>query len=97
MAPLTVRWTRQAIADLDHAFDFVATNNPGAARVLIETIDRATDGLTAHPHLGRPGRVAGTRELVVPRTPYIVAYRLDRGAVEILAVIHGARRWPERF
>ena len=97
MAPLTIRWTRQAIADLDHAFDFVATDDPRAARVLIETIDRATGGLTAHPQLGRPGRVSGTRELVVPRTPYIVAYRLDRGTIAILAVIHGARRWPERF
>jgi toxin ParE1/3/4 len=94
---LTIRWARQAIADLDHAFDFIATANPGAARALIETIDRAVDTLGAHPQLGRPGRVAGTRELTVPRTPYIVAYRLGRGAVEILAVIHGARRWPDRF
>jgi len=97
MAPLTIRWTRQAIADLDYVFDFVATDNPGAARVLIDTIDRATATLAVHPQLGRPGRIPGTRELVVPRTPYIVAYRLDRGAVEILAVIHGARRWPEKF
>jgi addiction module RelE/StbE family toxin len=96
MAPLATRWTRQAIADLDQVFDFVATTSPQAARAVIETIDRAVDGLTAHPRLGRPGRVAGTRELAVPRTPYLVAYRLDRG-VEILAVIHGARRWPEAF
>lgn len=97
MAPLAIRWTRQGIADLDHAFDFIASANPDAARAMIATIDRAVDGLTTHPQLGRPGRVAGTRELVVPRTPYIVAYRLGRGTIEILAVIHGARRWPERF
>jgi addiction module RelE/StbE family toxin len=95
MAPLATRWTRQAVADLDQVFDFVAAANPSAAAVMMETIDRAVDGLTSHPRLGRPGRVSGTRELVVPRTSYIVAYRLDRG--EILAVIHGARRWPEAF
>jgi toxin ParE1/3/4 len=97
MAPLAIRWTRQGIADLDHVFDFVATTNLRAARVMVETIDRAVEGLTAHPQIGRPGRVAGTRELVVPRTPYIVAYRLGRGAIEIVGVIHGARRWPDAF
>ena len=97
MAPLTIRWTKQAIADLDHAFDFVATDSPDAARLLIDTVDRATDTPAVHLQLGRPARIPGTRELVVPRTPYIVAYRLDRGTIAILAVIHGARRWPERF
>ncbi len=48
-------------------------------------------------HLGRPGRVKGTRELVVTRTPYIVAYRLKRQSIQILRVLHGARLWPERF
>jgi plasmid stabilization system protein ParE len=54
--------------------------------------------LTDEPKLGRPGRVPGTRELVVPRTPYIVAYAvLSSDSIRILGVRHGARRWPESF
>ena len=49
------------------------------------------------PYLGRAGRVTGTRELVMSRTPYIVAYRIHADVLEVLAVVHGARRWPERF
>jgi toxin ParE1/3/4 len=55
--------------------------------------------LVDHPALGRFGRVPGTRELVVPSTPYIVAYTVDsrRNVVQVLAVIHGARLWPAEF
>lgn len=56
-----------------------------------------TDLLADQPHLGRARRIAGTRELVVAATPFVVPYRVRNGAVEILAVFHGARRWPERF
>jgi toxin ParE1/3/4 len=52
---------------------------------------------SAKPAIGRPGRVPGTRELVVPRTPFIVPYRLQRNTLQILRIFHGARRWPERF
>jgi toxin ParE1/3/4 len=45
--------------------------------------------------MGRPGRVPGTRELVIPKTPFIVPYRLQRKVIQILRVYHGARRWPE--
>lgn len=54
-------------------------------------------GLLFHPALGRPGRVPGTRELVVTRTSFIVPYRIMGERVEILAVIHVARRWPDSF
>ncbi len=47
--------------------------------------------------MGRAGRVPGTRELLIPGTPYIIPYRVRAGAVEILRVFHAARRWPERF
>jgi toxin ParE1/3/4 len=51
--------------------------------------------LADNPHMGRPGRVPGTRELVVTRTPYIVPYRVRGDTLEILRVYHGARRWPD--
>ncbi|WP_207779334.1 type II toxin-antitoxin system RelE/ParE family toxin [Zavarzinia aquatilis] len=50
--------------------------------------------LSEHPHLGRAGRVADTRELVIPRTPYVAVYSIGPDAIDILAVFHGARRWP---
>jgi toxin ParE1/3/4 len=47
--------------------------------------------------MGRPGRVPGTREFVIPRTPHIVPYRLQGESIQILRVYHGARRWPDSF
>jgi toxin ParE1/3/4 len=97
MAALTIRWTRQAIADVDNVYVFIAARDPRAARGIVDRIDRAITNLTLHPRIGRSGRVAGSRELVVAGTPYIVAYRLRGRTVELLGVIHGARRWPDRF
>ena len=95
MAALTIRWTRQAIADVDHIYDFIAANNAAAARAMVDRIDRAVSSLVAHPRIGRSGRVAGSRELIVSGTPYIVAYRLRGRDVELLGIMHGARRWPD--
>lgn len=50
-----------------------------------------------HSDLGRPGRISGTRELVVTKFPYILPYRVRNNAVEILRVFHTARKWPEIF
>jgi addiction module RelE/StbE family toxin len=97
MAELRIRWTRQAIADVDNIYEFIAANSPHAARRIIDRIDGAIIRLTRHPPLGRPGRVPGTREFVIPDTRFIIAYRLSGQSVELLGVIHSARRWPSRF
>jgi plasmid stabilization system protein ParE len=47
--------------------------------------------------MGRPGRVPGSRELVIPRTPSIVPYRLVGNPIQVLWVFHSARRWPRGF
>ena len=90
------RWTRLALADLEAIGDYVARDNPGAARRLVARIAAAVEALGDHPHLGRLGRITGTRELVV-ETPYVVPYRVRGDEIEILAVFHGARRWPDAF
>ena len=90
-------WRRQAERDLEHIFDFVLQHDPGAARHLCERIERRVGQLRDHPHMGRPGRVPGTRELVVAGTPYVVAYRVAASQIDVLAVIHAARRWPQTF
>ena len=94
---MRVRWTLPALANLDSIQDYIAERNPSAvSRLVNDILDRTDTLLSNNPEIGRPGRVAGTRELVLPGTSYVVAYRL-REAVEILAVMHGAREWPDKF
>jgi len=92
-----VRWLRVALANLDAEAEYIAQDNPAAARRVVQKILRAVDLLKENPAMGRAGRVAGTRELVVAETPYILPYRVRGDAVEILRVFHAARKWPERF
>jgi toxin ParE1/3/4 len=82
---------------LEAAFDFVSEENQSAAEKQLNIIERAVEQLANFPEMGRPGRVYGTRELVIQSTPYIAAYRLKGSIVEILALLHGARRWPTQF
>lgn len=94
---MNIRWTRLALSDLDEAYNYVAINNPGVANETIERIQKALDALTLYPDMGRIGRVAGTRELIITRTPFILPYRIQGNQIEILAVVHAARRWPDAF
>jgi len=87
-----LRWTRLAIADLDTAYAYVAADNPTAANHLIGRIERAAQVLRQHPAAGQAGRIEGTRELVVTGTPFVIPYRVRSNTIEILAVIHGARK-----
>lgn len=91
---MKVRWTRLALADLAAARDCIAKEAPGAAERVADRIEGSVRNLERHPRLGKPGRLEGTRGLVVPGTPFFIPYRLLEDSVEILALIHGARRWP---
>jgi toxin ParE1/3/4 len=83
--------------DLEAAYDYVREDNENAAKRIVGRIFSAAGMLTRHPLAGRAGRVKGTRELVVAGTPYVIAYRIHRDEIHILAVLHGARRWPTAF
>jgi toxin ParE1/3/4 len=89
-----VRWLKIALANLDAEAEYIAEDNPAAAGRVVEKILRAVDLLKKNPAIGRAGRVAGTRELVVAETPYIIPYRVRGESVEILRVLHAARKWP---
>ena len=91
------RWTPRALSDLDAIFDYLAQESAASIEKQFRFIEAAVDGLYDFPGKGRPGQVEGTRELVVYGTPYVVAYVEREHCVEVLAVIHGARRWPKRF
>lgn len=94
---MKVRFTRQALADLDEARTHIAERNPSAASATAARIREAIDGLSLFPDRGRPGRIGGTRELVIPATPFIAACRVGDGQIDVLAIMHGARRWPGAF
>ncbi|HVO15439.1 MAG TPA: type II toxin-antitoxin system RelE/ParE family toxin [Alphaproteobacteria bacterium] len=94
MGRLSVRWLRAALRDLDAQAPFIASDNPHAAREMISRVRSAVERLAEHPDLGRHGRVPGTRELVVPGTPYVIPYRVRGSAVEVLRLFHGAQRRP---
>jgi toxin ParE1/3/4 len=92
-----LRWTDSAVEDLRSAHDYVAAENEKAAAETADRIVSAVERLGQFPQMGRPGRVEGTRELVVTGTPFIVAYRLKRDSIQVLAVLHAARKWPKKF
>ncbi len=57
---------------------------------------QAIDLLAKHPEVGLPGRVMGTRELVVASTSFVIPYRIRRGGLELIGV-YGHQKWPEKF
>ena len=95
---MRLRWTRLAEADLEAIAGYIGQDSPAAAaRVVLELLDQAELLLTRSPAIGRPGRVLGTRELVIVGLPYIIAYRVRDKDLEILRVLHTSRRWPHDF
>lgn len=94
---MKLRYTSRALAEIEHLQDHIAERNPTAAFAMADRIRTRLADLAAHPGLGRPGRIVGARELVVTGTPYLVAYQVEADAVVILAVIHGAQRWPDEL
>jgi len=83
--------------DHEAIFDYIEADSPRAAIAIDDKIEAQVDRLIDTPEAGRLGRVAGTRELVLNRTPYIAAYQIAGQVVRVLRVLHGAREWPEDF
>ena len=95
---MRVRYTKLAH---DHLRELrrVSQSRFGAATATstMRRIDSAISDLVLFPERGRQGRVAGTRELIMTGTPFVIAYRITDRDVQILAVLHAARRWPVSF
>jgi toxin ParE1/3/4 len=87
---MRVRWLRKALRNLDEEAATIAANDPAAARLVVDRVLRAVAMLENQPSIGHPGRVPGTRELVVLKTRYIVPYRVRGDEVQILRVFHVA-------
>ena len=86
-------WTPEAAQDRDEIYDYIEADNPVAALALDELFSEKASRLADHPDLGRPGRIAGTRELVAHRH-YVLVYDVAGDLVRVLRVLHTARQWP---
>ena len=94
---MRVKWSRKALLNLDYAIEYIAADNPKAAAEVAQRIWDISQLLADQPGLGRPGRVAETRGLVVPGLPFILPYIEKPGAVIILRVMHTSMKWPQMF
>lgn len=91
---MILAWTRPAESDLIGILDYIAADDPAAAVTTIDRIESAALRLIEFPRSGREGSVPDTRELPIPGLPFLIIYRVRGTAVEVLRVLHGARRWP---
>jgi addiction module RelE/StbE family toxin len=94
MSGKRIRWTLRALRRLDEIGAHIEQDNPDAAARVIARIVSAVDMLADLPASGRPGRIKGTREVVLADIPYIIPYRVSRD-IEIITVMHAHQRWPQ--
>jgi len=93
---MNILWLETAQDDLNALTDYIAEDSPQQALQIFSTIRQSVDELAIFPSAGREGRVGQTRELVIPRLPYIAVYLVTR-EVQILAILHTSRKWPVAF
>lgn len=92
---MKLAWSRFALEDRNRIFDYIEQDSPRAAAIVDDHIREQVEVLLKFPGSGRPGRVDGTRELVISHTPYIAAYRIHGDTVRILRILHSAQLWPD--
>lgn len=91
---MRLEWTLPAFEDIQEAGRYIALDDPRAAKRMAERVREAVEYLVDQPNIGRPGRVQGTRELVISGTPFIAVYWVRGDVVQILRLLHHARQWP---
>lgn len=89
-----LEWSFRSLENVINIEEHIALENPAAARKVTSTILATAEQLRDQPMLGRSGRRAGTRELVIARYPYFISYRLTASKITIVAVIHQSRKYP---
>jgi addiction module RelE/StbE family toxin len=91
---MRVRWTTDAADDLERISDYIAKSRPESARRVAQSVVERIGTLEMFPHLGRSGRVQGTREIVFPPLPFVAVYEVREEQVVVLRILHGAQQWP---
>lgn len=96
---MEIKWLRNALLNLDQELNYIAQSDPAAARMIMQRIHQAISHLIDNPASGHPGRIPGTRELVVQKTRYIIPYRIRprTNTLEILRVFHSSRKPPKNW
>lgn len=96
---MEIKWLKKALQNLNDEAEYIANENPDAARLVAQRIVNSVSLLASNPALGHVGRIPGTRELVIPDTRYLVPYRVrpELNRVEVLRVFHASRRLPKRW
>jgi len=89
-----IEWSARANQDVYTIQSYIERQNISASYEAVDRITAAVKMLEEFPEIGRPGRIARTRELVVQKTPYIVVYNVRASAIGVVAVLHSAQRWP---
>jgi addiction module RelE/StbE family toxin len=92
---MRVRWTTDAANDLERICDYIAESRPEAARRVAQSVVERIGTLETFPHLGRSGRVHGTREIAFPPLPFVAIYEVREDQIVVLRVLHGAQQWPQ--
>ena len=92
---MRLEWSVFALDDRNAIFDHIEVDSPQAAVAVDDRIEEQVELLLQFPEMGRPGRIEGTRELVIEHTPYVAAYRITGEIIRVLRVLHGAQQWPE--
>ena len=95
---MRVRWTADAADGLERNWDYIAETRPAAARRVAQSLVERIGTLETFPHIGRPGRVQGTREIAFPPLPFVAIYEVleAQREVRVLRILHGAQPWPPR-
>jgi toxin ParE1/3/4 len=94
---MKVVWSPRAVRHLVDLRAYIEKDSEQNAAAVAKRILEAVELLETQPEMGRPGRVLGTRELVIPDTPYIIPYRVRRERLELIAVFHGRQKWPAKL
>ena len=91
---MKIRWSVHAANDFLTIIEYIRNDNPTAADRVVQLIHKGISRLSKFPNSGRVGRVSSTRELVVSPLPFILVYRVTEDFVELIRVLHGAKKWP---
>ena len=92
---MRVRRTTDAADDLERICDHIVQSRPDSARRVAQSVIERIGTLETFPHLGRPGRVQGTREIAFPPLPFVAVYEVHEEQIVVLRILHGAQRWPQ--